>query len=256
MQEYGLVSVIMPAYNAETFIAEAIQSVIDQSYSNWELIIVNDASTDATEKVISAFFDDRISMISLKQNQGTHISRNKAIQSASGNFIAFLDADDLWKREKLQKQLAFMDENSASACFSSYELIDEQGIELNKKIEAFPVLEFQKLLKANYVGNLTGIYSVEKLGKIAVPDLRKRQDWGLWLEVVKKGGAMLGINESLAYYRVRKGSISSKKLPMLKYNFNIYHKVLKFNKIRSLYYMLIFLKEQLLVKPKQTKDLN
>ena len=186
MKDYGLVSVIMPTYNAQTFIADAIQSVTCQTYLNWELLIVDDASTDATIEVIYTFSNDKIKVSSLQRNQGTHICRNKGIQDASGKFIAFLDADDIWKPEKLQKQLEFMDRYSLASCFSSYELIDEHGPKLHKKIEALPSLNFQKLLKANYVGNLTGIYSVEKIGKIHAPFLRKRQDWGLWLEVIKK----------------------------------------------------------------------
>ncbi len=254
MKEFGKVSVIMPAFNCEHFIAEAIESVQKQTYQNWELLIVDDASEDGTRKVAENYLsEERISIFYNSTNSGTQHSRNKAIQEASGDFIAFLDADDAWKPEKLQKQLYFMQENQLAACFSSYELMDENGIPSNKKIEALPVLTYEKLLKANYVGNLTGVYSVEKLGKIFAPNIQKRQDWALWLEVIQKGGKMESIAESLAYYRIRKNSISGNKLEMLKYNYQVYNKVLGYSTPKSLIKMLIFLKEQLFIKSKQHK---
>ncbi|MCP9199317.1 glycosyltransferase [Gramella sp. GC03-9] len=257
MQDYGLVSVVMPAYDSEAFISEAIQSVISQTYPNWELIVVDDGSSDATPKIIQEFIaaDDRIKLVRNDRNQGTHIARNKAIEAAGGNFIAFLDADDRWKAEKLQKQLELMIEKNLAACFSSYDLIDEMGNSLGKKVEALEELSYEKLLKANYVGNLTGIYSLDKLGKIYCPDIKKRQDWALWLEVVRKSGPIDGIQESLAVYRIRKGSISGNKLEMLKYNFQVYQKVLGYGSFKSTWKMLIFLNEQFFIKSKQVKPL-
>ncbi|MUP45141.1 glycosyltransferase family 2 protein [Gramella sp. BOM4] len=257
MQDYGLVSVVMPAYNSASFISEAIQSVISQTYPKWELIVVNDGSTDATSQIIEdlAAREDRIKLISNQTNQGTHYARNLAIKAASGDFIAFLDADDRWKPEKLQKQLELMTKNHLGACFSSYDLIDEAGHSLGKKVQALKELSYDKLLKANYVGNLTGIYSVKKLGKIYCPELKKRQDWALWLEVVKRSGPIKGIQESLAVYRIRKGSISGNKLEMLTYNFQVYQKVLGYGSLKSAWKMLVFLNEQFFIKSKQIKPL-
>ncbi|HKL36535.1 MAG TPA: glycosyltransferase family 2 protein [Salegentibacter sp.] len=250
-----LVSVIMPAFNAEEFIEAAVESVIAQTYSNWELFIIDDASTDATlskaEKLAKQDF--RIKILQNQKNSGTGISRNKGIKASQGDFIAFLDADDQWKPKKLKIQLETMQKQDASVCFSSYLQIDENGSSRNEIIEALPTLTYQKLLKSNYLGNLTGIYSVKKLGKIYAPEIRKRQDWALWLEAVKKGGPAIGIQQCLAKYRVRKGSISRNKLEMLKYNFNIYHKILGFDFPKSVGYMLVFLKEHFYVKPKQVK---
>lgn len=255
MEDRGLVSVIMPAYNSEAFISESIKSVLQQSYANWELLIIDDASSDATKKIIQKFFseDGRIQLLQNDINLGTHHSRNKGIKAASGNFIAFLDADDRWKAEKLEKQLKVLSKPNVAACFSSYELMSEDGAALNKIVQALPVLHYHKLLKANYVGNLTGIYNVKILGKIYCPDILKRQDWALWLKVIEEGGPMEGIQEPLAVYRVRKNSISTNKLEMLTYNFKVYHGILKYGFFQSLWKMLIFLNEQFFVKSKQVR---
>lgn len=253
--ENSLVSVIMPVFNAENFIEAAVNSVISQTHSNWELFIIDDASTDGTLSNVEnlAKQDLRIKVLRNKDNVGTGISRNKGIKAAQGDYIAFLDADDLWKPKKLEIQLEVMQQQGAAVCFSSYQPIEENGNSRNEIIEAYPILSYQKLLKSNYLGNLTGIYSTNKLGKIYAPEIRKRQDWALWLEAVEKGGPAIGIQRCLAKYRVRKGSISGNKLAMLRYNFNIYHQVLGFSFPKSLVYMLIFLKEHFLVKPKQVK---
>ena len=258
MENNGLVSVIMPAYNSAVFISESIQSVLTQSYQNWELLVIDDASVDSTKEIIQQFAekDTRIHFLENPSNKGTHHTRNKGIKAAQGDFIAFLDADDQWKPEKLKKQLDLLLHENIPACFSSYELISEDGDKLNKKIQALPVLTYEKLLKANYVGNLTGIYSAKDLGKIYCPEILKRQDWALWLKVIEKGGPLQGIQESLAIYRVRKNSISGNKVEMLKYNFNVYHKILGYDLFTSLWKMIVFLNEQFFVKSKQVKTMK
>jgi glycosyltransferase involved in cell wall biosynthesis len=240
-------------FNSETFIAKTINSIINQTYQNWELILIDDYSTDKTLQIAQDFIvNSKIKLIKNKTNQGAAISRNKGIEFAKGDFIAFLDADDLWKPEKLSKQIAFMKAKNCDVCFSSYDLINEKGSVLNKQIRALPVLSYKKLLKSNYIGNLTGIYSAEKLGKITTSNLRKRQDWLLWLAAIKKSGKPAkSIQESLAYYRVRDNSISSKKMSLLKYNYAVYKRGLGFSAIKSLYSMVVFLKEHFFVKAKQ-----
>lgn len=253
MEDFGKVSVIMPAYNSGKFIGEAIDSVIAQTYPNWELIIVDDASTDNTTEIIRnrKSSDKRIQLFQNSKNYGTQHARNRAIEEATGRFIAFLDADDLWLPGKLEIQLKTLRNNNLAGCFSSYDLIDEKSEAVAKQIRALPELSYRKLLKANYVGNLTGIYNAEKIGKVFCPDIAKRQDWALWLEVIRRGGPLKGIQKSLAKYRLRKGSISKNKMEMLRYNFNIYHKVLGFGFAHSFWRMLIFLREQFFVKSKQ-----
>ncbi|CAM4074741.1 glycosyltransferase family 2 protein [Gillisia hiemivivida] len=253
MEESPLVSVIMPAYNSAKFIAESIQSVLHQFHSNWELLIIDDASEDNTVEIIEKFAssDPRIQLFQNKTNKGTGISRNIGIKAAQGSYIAFLDADDLWLPKKLEAQLDFMKRRDLEMTYSSYYLINESGQELHKKIQALPILSYKKLLKSNYVGNLTGIYKVEKLGKIYSPILRKRQDWALWLAILKRIESTKGIIEPLAKYRIRENSISNNKTALLKYNYLIYREFLKYSKLKSLVKMGVFLKEHFFIKKKQ-----
>ena len=146
-----MVSIITPSYNSDQFITTTIQSVINQTHKDWELIIVDDASVDNTCNIVFDFCkkDRRIKLIKQSKNLGAGAARNTAIKAAQGNYIAFLDADDVWKPTKLEKQLKHMENNNATICFSSYELINEEGITLNKIIEALPKLTYQKQLKFN-----------------------------------------------------------------------------------------------------------
>lgn len=250
-----MVSIIMPSYNSESYIAASITSVIHQTHQDWELIIVDDASQDNTCNIVLGLSkkDKRIKLIPQTRNLGAGTARNTAIKAAKGNYIAFLDSDDIWKPNKLKKQLEYMQSKDIAICFSSYELIDEKGKPLHKIVEALPKLSYRKQLKCNYIGNLTGIYSTDKLGKIYMPDIKKRQDWVMWLNAIKKGGEAIGIKESLAYYRVRKGSISSNKLHLVKHNLKVYRRVLGFGSFKSARYLLLFLYEYFLVKSRQIK---
>ncbi|MGY5845943.1 glycosyltransferase family 2 protein [Salegentibacter sp. HM20] len=258
MKKQALVSIIMPAFNAEKFIGEAIESISAQSWRNWELIVIDDASEDRTSEIIKNFSreESRIQLIENSENMGAGKSRNLGIEKARGEFIAFLDADDLWKANKLETQVNFMQQNDLGVSFSSYERIDEDGKHRREIVEALPFLTYQKLLRANYVGNLTGIYWVRKTGKIFGPEIRKRQDWGLWLAAIKKGGTAKSIREPLAIYRKRQNSVSGNKWDLLKYNFRIYHRVLGFSFFKSLKCMGMFLKEHFFVKQKQVKALE
>lgn len=258
MEHSPLVSVIMPAYNSAAFISEAIQSVMHQSYLNWELLVVDDASEDETSSIAETFSKNnpRIKLFKNTSNQGAGITRNNGIKEAKGAFIAFLDADDVWLPQKLEVQLAFMRKNNLEMTFSSYNLMNEAGILLHKQVKALPKLTYQKLLRSNYVGNLTGIYNAEKLGKIYCPELRKRQDWALWLTILAKIGSTKGIEKPLANYRIRENSISNNKMALLKYNYLIYSEFMKYSRLKSLIKMSVFLKEHFFVKNKQIKRLD
>ena len=248
----------MPAYNSADFITDSIQSVMQQTHQNWELLIIDDASLDNTVSIIKKFetLDSRIKLFQNNENKGTGISRNVGIKDAQGAYIAFLDSDDLWLPKKLEVQLAFMQAHDLVMTYSSYYLIDEYGKDLNKKVEALPTLSFQKLLKSNYVGHLTGIYRADKIGKIYSSVLRKRQDWALWLSILLKIKSTKGISQPLAKYRIREKSISNNKLGLLKYNYLIYSEFLKYSRIKSLIRMGVFLKEHFLVKHKQETSLD
>jgi len=258
MKKKPLVSVIMPAYNAAGFIAESIRSVQQQTHANWELLVIDDASHDATSKIVEAFKadDERIKLHVLPTNQGAGFARNIGIKAATGDFISFLDADDLWKPHKLEKQLKLMQQERIQVCYGSYELMNEDGKSLHQQIKALKTLTFSKLKKANYIGNLTGIYNARALGKIYCPLIRKRQDWGLWLLALQKAGGAGGIEEPLAIYRQRRGSISQNKMEMLQYNYKVYREVLEYSAPKSLFWMLLFLWEQLFVKQRQRVPLQ
>lgn len=258
MNKKALVSVIMPAYNASGYIAESIRSVQQQSFEDWELLVIDDASKDGTSEIVEALRaeDSRIKLHVLPTNQGAGFSRNIGIKAATGDYISFLDADDLWKPHKIQTQLDLMKNENVQVCFSSYELIDERGKSLQKQIKALQFLPFKKLKKANYIGNLTGMYNASELGKIFCPLIRKRQDWGLWLLAVEKAGFAKGIQEPLAVYRERENSISGNKIEMLQYNYRVYREVLEYSSVKSLFWMLLFLWEQLLIKQRQKVDLK
>lgn len=252
-----LVSIITASYNVEQYIAETIASVQSQTHTNWEMIITDDGSTDNTYKIIEeiARKDARIKLYKLKQNSGPAVARNQSIKKARGRFIAFLDADDLWCPDKLALQVKLMLEQNISVSFTSYQHIDEAGKDLNYVINAIPNLSYAKLLKNNYIGNLTGMYDVTKLGKLYQPNLKKRQDWCFWLEALKRSDKpAVGIQQVLAKYRIRKGSVSRNKVQLLKYNFLVYHQYLKFSFLKSMLYLVVFLVEYFFVRPKYIKN--
>ncbi len=247
----ALVSIITPSYNSAKFIAETIQSVQNQTYQNWEMIIVDDGSSDETEAIVLAILenDSRIQFYKLAQNSGAGVARNIAVQKSKGNFIAFLDSDDMWMPEKLHKQLTFMEFNKVPLTFSFYDQIDEESNSLGKTITSPNIVTYTKLFYCNWVGNLTGIYSVDYFGKVAISSIKKRQDWILWLTLVKKSGKIIPIQESLAYYRVRKNSISSSKFKLIKHNYLVYKIFHENNWLFASFNLLIFLIHQLFIKP-------
>jgi teichuronic acid biosynthesis glycosyltransferase TuaG len=256
MQE-NLVSIITPSFNSEKFIAETIESVQNQTYKNWEMIIVDDCSTDHTAAIVERFIKDdgRIHLFRLDKNSGTGIARDVALSKVNGDYIAFLDADDLWKPLKLEKQLQFLKENKIPFTFSFYDCINEEGNTLNKRVEAPRNLLYRQLFFCNYIGNLTGIYEVNYFGKIAISSIRKRQDWMMWLTILKKIKLAKPVPESLALYRIRDNSLSASKVDLLKHNFAVYRSFHGFNYIASLFIMIGFLVTQLMIKPRYTKKI-
>lgn len=253
-----LVSIITPLYNAANFISETITSIQKQTYSNWELIIVDDLSTDTSLALVKNFAsnDPRIKVIPSTINRGAAVCRNHATELATGTYIAFLDSDDMWHPQKLKKQLQFMENNQCSVSYTSYVHIDEVGNSLNKRVVALPSLSYKKQHRNNYVGNLTGIYNAAVLGKILAPNIRKRQDWAVWLEAIKRSGKpALGLQEDLAFYRVHQGSMSAHKFKLIKYNYKFYRTYLGHSAIASVYYLILFFWEYFLVRPKQIEEL-
>ncbi len=249
--EAPLVSIITPTFNSEAFIAQTIASVQAQTHTRWELLIVDDCSTDQTKSIVKKFAadDPRVTFHQLSKNSGAGVARNLAVEMSGGRYIAFLDSDDLWKPEKLQKQIDFMQKHQQPFAFSFYDCIDEAGNPIGRRIQAPRTLHYYQLFFCNFVGNLTGIYDTAAFGRIPISSLRKRQDWMVWLTILKQIRKARPVPESLAYYRVRNDSISSAKIGLLEHNFAVYRRFHRLGVFASMLSMAGFLLVQLCIKP-------
>lgn len=205
-----LVSIIMPSYNTANYIAASIQSVLDQTYPNWELIIVDDCSTDDTDAVVAPFLTDaRIRYLKNEQNSGAAISRNRALREAKGRWIAFLDSDDLWYPTKLEAQLKFMQSHGYHFSYTNYEELNEAGAQTGVLVSGPKRITKTGMYDFCWPGCLTVMYDAEAIGLIQIADIRKNNDYAMWLKVCQKADCYL-LDTCLAQYRRgRTGSISS-----------------------------------------------
>lgn len=221
----GLVSVIMPSWNTGKFIAESIQSVIDQTYENWELIIVDDCSTDNTDEVVAKFTDKRIRYFKNEKNSGAALSRNRALREANGEWIAFLDSDDLWNPDKLEHQINFMNKHGYTLSYTEYEKIDEESKPLNIYVSGPEKVNKHKMYNYDYIGQLTMMYSAKEFGMIQIKDIKKNNDYAIRLQLYKKSDTCAYLlKENLAKYRVRKVSISHDKFRRkFKSHYDLFH---------------------------------
>ena len=237
-----LISIITPLYNSEKYIGETIESVLNQTYKNWEMLIVDDCSKDDGVKVANEYVmrDKRIKLFENEKNEGVSLTRNKAIELANGKYIAFLDSDDLWKKEKLEKQISFMEENNIEVSYTGYEKMNEDG-SLRGEIKVPEKLDYKELLKNCLINCVSGIYKKEKF-KIFRFKKTKAEDYIFWLEILKQIGYAYGIQESLAYYRVSNNSRSSNKLDIVRFHWKIYRKYEELSFFRALYYYFIYIK--------------
>lgn len=219
-----LVSIIMPSYNSEKYIAKSIESVIEQRYQNWELLITDDVSSDKTVEIIERYAKNeaRIKLFIQSENGGAGKARNNSIEKAKGAYIAFLDSDDLWHTEKLVKQIAFMQSSGAALTYTAYQKFNAK--ELLGTIKPPEKVNYRQLLNSNIIGCLTAVYDVEQLGKVYMPTIRKRQDMALWLSILKKTSWAFGLTETLALYRVDSG-MSKNKFEMLTWQWKLYREV-------------------------------
>lgn len=254
----NLVSIITPLYNAEKYITETINSVINQTYKNWEMIIIDDCSSDNGAQIVKEYEkkDKRIKYIKLEENSGAAIARNIGIEKAKGEFIGFLDSDDLWKKDKLEKQINFMRQNEIAFSFTQYEKIDEESNKLNILVDVPSVpIGYRRCLLTTPIGCLTAVYSVKKLGKVYMPQIRKRQDIGLWLKILKNGIKAVPLKENLAEYRLVKGSTSFNKKSLLRYQWFLYRKIEKISVIESLFFLVTIILTKIF-KIKEKKIVN
>lgn len=232
------VSVVMPCFNSEEYIGTSVDSVISQTFTDWELLIVDDGSTDRSVKLCRelSMSDARIKVLNHGQgNAGAAVARNYAIEKARGRFIAFLDADDIWLPHKLETQVNWMSDNGLPFTFTAYDKVDESG----KFIDHIGVPEqvtYSDLLKCNIIGCLTVIYDTQVLGKVYMPLIRKRQDWGLWLRILRLTELGYGWNAETAKYRVMTNSLSANKGSAASYSWRLLRHVEGLSLINSVYY--------------------
>ena len=238
MQDYGLVSIVMPNYNSAKYLNKTLESVLGQTYPNWELLFIDDCSTYNSQEIVNANHDKRIKIFKNEKNSGAAVSRNYALREATGKWIAFLDSDDLWTPEKLEKQITYMQNNSISFSYTDYEVIDENNTIISTFKPRLDVCKYKDILKHNHIGCLTVIYDANKFGKVFMPtNAIKREDMACWLSILKNGEEAHCLHECLAQYKVRSNSVSSNKLKMIKYQWRVYRKVERINVFKSIYYL-------------------
>ena len=230
-----LVSIITPSYNSSKFIEECVNSVISQTYLEWEMIIVDDCSTDNSRNLITKFAkeDDRIKPIFLEENVGAAEARNIAIKKSQGKYIAFLDSDDLWKNNKLETQLSFVNERNITFSFTSYQPISENGMDKYSVIKVPYQIDYHSYLKNTIIGCLTVVIDRDKTGNFEMPNIRSSHDMALWLLIMKRGFSAYGLNKNLAYYRIVSTSNTSKKWKAAKEVWDVYRKVEQLNIVYS-----------------------
>lgn len=237
--EEPLVSIIMPAYNSEMHISESIKSVMQQTYKNWELLITDDRSTDNTQQIVNTFAetDHRIKLFINERNGGAGVARNNSIKQANGRFIAFLDSDDLWQPTKLEKQISFMLKNGYAFTYTAYQKFSQNN--LLGVVNPPNYTTYSSLLSSNVIGCLTAVYDAGLLGKNYMPLIRKRQDMGLWLEILKNTEKAFCLNEVLSLYRIDSG-MTQNKFKILKWQWRFYRDVVNLNFLSACYYFILY----------------
>ena len=238
--EEGLVSIITPMYNGARFIGQTIDSVLEQSYENWEIIVIDDGSKDNGPDIVQTYCDkdSRISLFS-QQNGGSAAARNNGIRRAKGQFIALLDADDTWNPDFLQRQVKLMKDKNALLVYSSHTRIDEHSKEILAPFIVPEKVTYKDMLKTCYISCLTGLYDTSKFGKVYLREDMKslRDDYVYWLEIMKKVGVAYGTRDVIANYRILDSSASRKKKKVIIPHFKVLYKVEKLGLLRSLYYL-------------------
>lgn len=217
------VSIIMPTHNCESFVSESIQSILFQDFKSWELIIVDDDSKDFTKEKIYDFAqkDSRIRTLYNEVNQGPAVTRNKGIKAASGRYIAFLDSDDIWYPKKLSVQLEEMERTDTGLVYSDYDVFRENPNKPIRTIHCPQTVRYKDFLRGCPIGCLTAMYDTAKVGKVYMPDLRQRQDWGLWMRILRECDKGAGIKTPLAALRVHSDSLTADKFKATKYTWQL-----------------------------------
>ena len=235
-----LVSIITPSFNCCKYISTTIESVIDQTFTDWELIIVDDCSTDNSVEIINCYakLDQRIKPVFLSSNQGTAAARNKGLLISNGRYIAFLDSDDVWLPNKLLVQINFMHKTGASISFTEYDVYDEEMLNRLHHIKVPSKIDYSGYLKSTIIGMSTSIIDTEKTGSFSFYNIRTRQDTYLWMTLLKRGIIAHGLKQSLVKYRIRNNSISSNKIKAARQVWHLYYDLEKMNYFKAAYFFL------------------
>ena len=233
------ISIITPVYNSEKYLMQTIETVINQTYKNWEMILVDDCSTDESANIIKQYSakDSRIKYYKLKENSGAAVARNFALENSTGRFIAYLDADDLWKKDKLEKQMNFMLDNNYAFTCTSYEKIDEKGESKDKIIKMPQKVNYNLYLRNTIIQTVGIMVDTKIIDKqlLIMPNIRRRQDAATWCQLLKNNYDCYGMDDVLAYYRVVSNSLSSNKLKAVKGTWYLYRKIEKLSLPKSVF---------------------
>lgn len=239
MSKEEMVSIIIPLYNKEKYIEETIENIKRQTYTNWELIIVDDGATDKSYEIAKKYQSEKILLIKSEKNEGAAIARNKGIEIAKGRYICFQDADDLWNEKKLEKQIDFMKENNCAFSYTGFQYMKEDGTVKKNKVKIQTKLEYEEALKNIRILTISTMFDTNKINKelLIMPNICA-EDIATWWNILKKGYIAYGIDESLVYYRNTKKSLSSNKIKSAKNRWNLYRKYEKFPIYKAMYYFL------------------
>ena len=230
----NLISIIIPVYNSDKYLVETLDSVLKQTYTDWELLLIDDCSTDCSREIIESYAekDSRIQVHLLEENSGAAVARNKGMELAKGEYVAFNDSDDLWFPEKLEIQLSFMKEHDYAFTTTAYEYTDEFGVPTGKRFHVKKKTGYWGLLLNFPVLTITNMFNAEKLGKFYIEPIRKRNDMVLFLKILQKEPAY-GLDIVLSQYRQRQNSLSRNKMDLIKYNWYVYRKIANLSVVTS-----------------------
>lgn len=226
-----LVSIIMPAYNSGRFIEQSIRSVLSQTYTDWELLIVDDCSTDNTTSIVLSFKDKRIHYQRNTNNMGAALTRNEALKIAKGKYIAFLDSDDIWDAEKLERQIAYMQQTGYAFTFTNYRIINEDGSSQGKELQMPSSMTYHQYLRNTAIGCLTVIIDKEQTGDFRMPNIKSSHDFALWLQIMKRGFNAYSMPQCLASYRIVTTSNTAKKWKAAQDVWRVYREIENINLI-------------------------
>ncbi len=234
--EVELVSIITPCYNSERFITETYRSIKEQTYPNWEWIIVDDCSTDDSVKIIRSFDDQRVNLLIQQSNQGAASARNLALSQAKGRYITFIDSDDLWLPGFLETTINYLNDNNENLVYTSYKRVDENLEPLLEDFIAVDKVDYKRILYNCPIPMLTSVYDSSVIGIVKFPKVELREDHAMWIQLLNKIKYARAIEESLAIYRIRENSVSRNKLNIALRQYDVYRKFLKMNFLKSSYY--------------------